>query len=268
MNDNRYHRRLYFFCCFLIACSFLSCALRKKGPVIKEPEIQWDTKTSDQILDELRNRKHQITDLTAAFSLSVDPPPSGQPSSINGVIFFARRPEGPCVRIKGLGFFGRVLFDLVQTGDTLRIYVPSRHTLYRGRTGKGEMAGNVWGDLFATMFADFSGESVPRASRPAVRDDTVILPLVDGEIRIGRRTGLVRQWRLRKKIITYDHYDHRPGWPPVPMRIEVSTEDGARHALCRLSQVNINSDIGNVFDLSGYNPKSVRPLDELGGTSR
>jgi len=262
--DNRGPNKLLFIFSVLILAVFpASCAVVEQPGPQEASEILWHAKTPAQILEHLREKREQIKNLAAYFSLSVDPPPQGQPSHMGGIMFFSRRPDGPCVRIKGLGPFRRILFDLVQKGDDLRIYVPSKHTLFVGRIGRKKGAENVWGELFRTMFSDFSGAVASRNSPLLFRDDMVIVPLVDGEIRLDRKNGLVRQWHVGEKTVAYDLYDRKPGLPPVPMHITVSTKDGSRHAVCRLSQVDVNGDLADVFDLSAYRPKALRDLKEM-----
>jgi len=263
MGNRQHHIQPYIFSLLLLASLGSSCAVVERPHPPEEPELLWEGKTPAQVLLHLRKDNEKITDLTAAFSLSVDPPPEGQPSHIKGVMFYARRPEGPCVRIKGLGLFGFILFDLVQKEDEIQLYVPSQQTLFLGRTSPGKRPKNVWGDLFKTMFSDFSGANVSGETALAFHEDMVIVPLEEGEIRIERKSGLMRQWHHRDKIVMYDRYDQTPGGPPVPTHITLTNKDGSRHAVCRLSQINVNSNLIDVFDLSGYEPKNIQDLNEL-----
>ena len=268
MGNKQHHIQPYIFSLLLLAFLVSSCAVVERPHPPEEAAFPWEGKTPAQVLEHLRKDNEKITDLTAAFSLSVDPPPEGQPSHIKGVMFYARRPEGPCVRIKGLGLFGLVLFDLVQKGDEIQIYVPSKHTLFLGRISQGKGPKNVWGDLFKTMFSDFSEASVSGKTALAFNGDMVIVPLEEGEIRIERKNGLVRQWHHCEKIVMYDRYDQKPGVPRVPTHITLSNKDGSQHAVCRLSQINVNSNLADIFDLSGYKPKNVRDLNKLEMMSR
>jgi hypothetical protein len=268
MGNKRHHIQPHIFSLLLITSLVSSCAVVERPHPPEAPELSWEGKTPAQVLERLRKDNEKITDLTAAFSLSVDPPPEGQPSHIKGVMFYARRPEGPCVRIKGLGLFGLVLFDLVQKGDEIQIYVPSQQTLFLGRTSQGKGPKNVWGDLFKTMFSDFSGASVSGETALTFNEEMVIIPLEEGEIRIERNSGLVRQWHHPEKIVMYDHYDQKSGVPPVPTHITLTNKDGSRQAVCRLSQINVNSNLTDVFDLSVYEPKNVWDLNKLEMMSR
>jgi hypothetical protein len=263
MGNRQHHIQPYIFTLLLLAFLVSSCAVVERPHPPEAPELLWEGKTPAQVLDHLRRDNEKISDMTAAFSLSVDPPPEGQPSHIKGVMFYARGSEGPCVRIKGLGLFGFILFDLVQKEDEIQIYVPSQQTLFKGRITQEKGPKNVWGDLFKTMFSDFSGASVSGKTSLAFNDEMVIVPLENGEIRIERKSGLIRQWHHRENIVIYDHYDQKPGGPPVPTHITLSSKDGSRHAVCRLSQINVNSNLTDVFDLSGYEPKNVRDLNKL-----
>jgi len=254
--------RMIFILLFLVFF-ILSCAAPEPVHLPQRSDIEWDTKTPQQVLDYLRHNQENMTDLTAAFSLSVDPPPEGQPSHIRGVLFFAKEPEGPRVRIKGLGPFGRILFDLVQEGKSLQIYVPSRKTLYQGQTDLKSSKKNIWGDTLRTMFSDLSGVSVSEGTALSFREGMVIVSLEDGKLMIDQSNGVIRERHSQKKIIVYDRYDQKPGLPSIPSHIEVKTTDSTVHAVCELSQIRVNSNIPDAFDLSGYNPKNVRDLKEL-----
>ncbi|MCP4570206.1 MAG: hypothetical protein GY841_21720, partial [FCB group bacterium] len=144
------------------------------------PEIEWRRKTPKEILSRLSYEQKRMTSLTAAFSLSLDPPPEGRPSHLRGVLFFARGTRGPLVRIKGLGPFGRLLFDMVLKGEAVQVYIPSERTLYKGEAGDEALGRNVWKDTLTAMFADFSRASVLEEAALTILDNHVILPLKDG----------------------------------------------------------------------------------------
>jgi len=254
----------------LLFSSFFMLSCAAPEPVRPPPtsEIEWHTKTPEQVLERLRHDQEKITDLTAAFSLSIDPPPEGQPSHLRGVLFFAKKPEGPCVRIKVLGPFGRILFDMVQKGKLLQIYIPSRKTLYQGQTDLAGKQKNIWGETLKTAFAELTEASASEGAVLTFKEDMVIVPLKDGELMLDRSNGLLREQHSQKKIIVYDRYDQKPGHPPIPTHIEIKTTDNAIHAVCKLSQVNMNSNISDAFDLSTYNPEDVRDLKELNMMSR
>ena len=247
-----------------ILCLILPCCAATERPFPRaEPEIEWHKKTPKEILSRLRYDQNRITSLTAAFSLSLDPPPEGRPSNLRGVLFFARGSQGPLVRIKGLGPFGRLIFDMLLKGEDVQVYVPSQRTLYKGKTENEKMGRNIWRDTLTAMFADFSSASVPEKAALTFRDDYVILPLKDGEILIDRNTAQVRQWRRKGEVITYYDFKHKPGLPSIPTHIDLRTNDESQRALCKLRQVCVNCDTTDVFDLSGYKPRSVRHVREL-----
>ena len=258
---------LNLFTVFLLCLPLASCAVFERSLPPTGPEIQWDRKNAKEILARLRHDQKRIIDLTAVFSLSLDPPPQGQPSHLHGLIFFAKGPNGPRVRIKGLGIFGRLLFDLMQKGDAIQIYIPSQETLYQGQAIKEEKTGNVWKDMLTTVFADLS--RIPISEEPVLlfNNDTVILPLVNGELWLDRKNALPRQWHRKEQIVFYDRYEHKPDLPPIPTRFRVETTDGSQRAICRLSQVCVNCDIAHIFDLSGYKARFVRDLSELDALS-
>ena len=214
-------------------------------------------------MERLRHDQERITDLTAAFSLSVDPPTEGQPSSLRGLIFFSKRQEETSLRIKGLGPFGRILFDLVQTGNDLQVYVPSRKTLYMGKTGSTSQTRNIWSDMLRTMFADYSDLKIAPRADLTFKKGMVIVPLEHGEITNDSKTGLVRERQEKEKVIFYDQYEQEPGLPPIPTHIKVKETDSPLQAVCRLSHVRVNTPISEVFDLSAYNPMAVRDMKAL-----
>ncbi len=265
------HKRIsnqgLFFLLFSASLMF-SCAVPEKVHPPEASSIEWSTKTPAQILEHLQHDQGKIKDLTAAFSLSVDPPPEGQPSHMRGVLFFEKKPEGPCVRIKALGPFGRTMFDMVQKGNTLQIYIPSRKTLYKGDIDLKGKNNNIWEETLRTMFSDFSGSSVSEESILIFKEDIIIVPLKNGKLMIDRKNGLVRERHTKNKIIIYDRYDQKPELPPIPTHIEVKTTDSPLRAVCRLSQIQINQNISDAFDLSAYNPKDVRDLKDLDMTNR
>ncbi|MCP4668208.1 MAG: hypothetical protein GY849_17805, partial [Deltaproteobacteria bacterium] len=101
-------------CGLVLLCLLLPCCAFFERPLpTTDPEIDWRRKTPKEVLSRLCYEQKRMTSLTAAFSLSLDPPPEGMPSHLRGVLFFARGTRGPLVRIKGLGPFGRLLFDMV-----------------------------------------------------------------------------------------------------------------------------------------------------------
>jgi hypothetical protein len=253
---------LTFLICLQSVFLCLSCAVSDK-PHPTEPAMTWDTQTPKQVMERLKLDQAKITDLTAAFSLSVDPPTEGQPSSLRGVIFFSKRPEGKSIRIKGLGPFGRILFDLIQTGNDLQVYVPSRKTLYMGKTGSTTQTRNIWSDMLRTMFADYSDlKAAPRADL-TFKKGMVVVPLEHGEIILDAKTGLVRKRQEKEKVIFYNQYELEPGLPPIPTHIEVKKTDSPLQAVCKLSHLRVNTLLSDVFDLSAYKPAVVRDMKEL-----
>ena len=201
--------------------------------------------------------------MTAVFSISLDPPPKGRPSHLNGIIFFDRRHDGPVVRIKGLGLFGYLLFDLVQEKDSIEIYIPSRNTLFRGKINNGKETGYILENMTSLMFIDFSKAYVKDGATLSYKNDMVILPLATGELMVGRKDALLREWHRGKQVVLYDRYEQKKGEPPIPTLIRVITDGGAQRAVCSLSQVCLNYSMENVFDLSVYKARFVKDLSDL-----
>jgi hypothetical protein len=240
-----------------------SCAAPEPAYPPETAEIEWHTKTPEQVLNRLHYDQEEITTLTAAFSLSIDPPPEGQPSHMRGVLFFAKKPGGPCVRIKGLGPFGKILFDLVQKRDSLQIYIPSQKILYQGQTDTGGVQQNIWGEMLKTAFFQLTEATAAKGVPLTFEENMVVVPLSDGKLLLDRGNGLLLKRYSEDKIIVYDRYNQNPGHYPFPTHIEITTTDNNRHAVCKLSHTNLNSDISDVFDLSAYNPDHVRELEKL-----
>ena len=127
---------------------------------------------------------------------------------------------------------------------------------------------NIWGDTLRTMFSDLSGVSVSEGTALSFREGMIIVPLEDGKLMIDQNNGFFRERHSQKEIIVYDRYDQKPGLPPIPSQIKVKATDSTVHAVCELSQISVNSNISDAFDLSGYNPKNVRDLKDLDMISR
>lgn len=238
-----------------------SCVLRPTVTPQKDKRIHWEEKKPKEILNKLRQEQKQITDFTAGFSILLDPPPKGQPSNLQGVLFYASSPKGPFIRIKSIGAFGRVMFDLVQKQDTVQIYIPSRQTLYSGQMKKDN--GNAWQEIFTSMFPDFSLMTVPQNADLIIEKKWVILPLTGGAFYLNRENGIVQKWTQGKRVIYFEDYISSPGHPPFPTRIYATSSDNLNKASCVFSQVQINTGINHVFDLSGYHPKFKRDINEL-----
>ncbi len=206
--------------------------------------------------------REKIVSLTAAFSLQLDPPPQGRLSHMQGVLIYARKPDGVYVRIKVMGFLGRLIFDMVHRSDEILVYVPSRKTLYRGQTDIGDK-GDAASALFKAVLLDFGDVRVPPNAVLELDQDTVIVPLTEGKMIMKRDTGLLHEFHLGDEIVRYDEYQQESGLPPFPCRITVRQKDGMQFASCNLSQVRVNVEITDAFDLSVYQPKIIRDLGQL-----
>jgi len=244
-------------------CVLTSCAVSRRPPAAPAGEINWTAKTPRDVLAALRAEQDKITSLTAAFSLSADPPPQGQPANMQGAIFFSRGAAGPRVRIQCFGFFGRILFDMLLRDGSVQLYVPSRRTMYTGSADRTARK-TVWDDVMSAMFFDITEAALPAEAALSFDGDMVILGLQGGELRLDRATGLIRQWRQAGAVTSYDRYTAPdPGLPPLPEHIEVRAIDGSQRAVFCLSQVSLNSVPDTVFDMSSYTPGAVRDFSEI-----
>lgn len=253
---------LFFLLSVCCSISWLSsCAGR---PPVSQPQdtaVQWEDKKPKEILNRLRAEQSRIRDFSAGFSILMDPPPRGQPSNLQGVLFYAVNKRGVFVRIKSMSPFGRILFDLVQTPGSVQIYIPSRQTLYSGRPETEK--DNVWADIFSGLFPDFSALEVPQGASLSIQRRSVILPLMDGAFHLNRKTGLVEKWTRQERTILYEDYTDAGGVPPFPTRITATSRDGFRRVSCTFTQVEINTGNVHMFNLSEYHPKYKKDISEL-----
>ena len=147
----------------MLFSTLLACAgPSPEAPPPAGPAVRWEGRSAAAVLAELLREQDRIRDLSAAFSLSVDPPPEGRPSATNGVILFSRGDGRTRFRITALGPFGRTFFDMVRENGRLTVYVPSRDTAYRGTPEEAVPAGGGPEPVFADLFADLS-EQQPTA---------------------------------------------------------------------------------------------------------
>lgn len=240
---------------------FLGCAGAKTPPPGTAQGIPWDEKTATEVFFDLEQAQRQIRNFTAAFAISMTPPPKGRPSHLQGVLFFQKSPSGPMVRIQGTGPFGRTVFDMVRSRNRVEIYIPSKKTLYRGPVPAH--TSDPWGTLFAGMFTDFSKTAVKKNSPLHMGVDTVRLNLVNGFLLLDRHTGLLKSHHQKDQIVTYDAFLHQEALPSIPSHIQLVKTDGSQAAECRLDQIQINTDLKNAFDLSHYAPNTIRDIREL-----
>lgn len=237
-----------------------SCHIRWKRDRSWEG-IRWEEKEPKQILDQLKSEQEKISDFTAGFSILLDPPPTGRPANLQGVLYYARSEKGPSVRVKSTSAFGQILFDLIKKGNAVQIYVPSRRTLYSGTIKKDN--GNSWQDIFANLFADFSLMTIQENSYLEVAKGSVIIRLNNGSLYLDPNTGYVQKWLREQRVIYYENYISTPGQPPFPKRIQTKASDSENQVTCVFNQVQINKGIQNGFDLSEYQPEFKRDINEL-----
>ncbi|NDY43509.1 hypothetical protein G3N55_11755, partial [Dissulfurirhabdus thermomarina] len=170
------------------------------------PAPVWEGRTPADVLRDLEKRRRRLRAFSAAFSLTVSPPPRGRPSTLRGLLVADLRGETPRVRLQVHGPFGGVVFDMVRDGAATRVYVPARRTLYRGRTGAAPPGGGPLADLFPALLAD-PARARPRAgTRLEVTGGEVRLPLENGELRLEAATGRLLAWRRAGAVVTYGDY--------------------------------------------------------------
>ena len=241
----------------------ISCSLLRQDKTPDRDKIDWSKKTPAGVLDELKSNQKGIRDLTAHFSISLDPPPEGKFSNLQGIFIFERAENGPRIRIKAMAPFGRVMFDLVQKGNSMEIYVPSRNTLYRGDIHKGSPEGNAWGSALMGMFEDFSAVEAAEGAEFVISDDFAVLPLTDGALKFDIKSGYLVGVSRKEKTTLYGRYEHTAGPYPIPTHIEIISKGGSQRVECSLSQICMNCDPGDVFHLDIYNPGFTKDLDEI-----
>lgn len=222
--------------------------------------IRWEEKTAAAVFSDLVRKQQQIRNFTAAFSITMTPPPKGRPAHLQGVMVFEKTATGPVVRIQGMGPFGRTAFDMVRRENRVEIYIPGKKTLYHGPVPTRP---DAWGSLFSGMFTDLSETAVRENSRLKVESDAVRLDLTDGFLLLDKQTGLLKRYHRKDGILTYDSYLRQTDAPSIPGHIRLEKTDGSLRAECRLDQIRINTDPGNAFDLTHYAPVFIRDINEL-----
>jgi hypothetical protein len=256
-------KNIFLFFLPIFLASYSSCTFLRPSKNHQQTKIEWDKKTPQEVLDELRKSQKLIRDLTAHFSLSLDPPPEGHFSNLQGILIFAKGEGGNMIRIKALAPFGRLMFDLVQKDNHIEIFIPSMNTLYRGDIRAGNQAGNPWGEAFKGMFEDFSGMEVDNDAGFIFSDGIVILPLIDGTLKFNIRNGFLTELSRNGRTIIYDQYQQKKDLSPIPTSIRMISGNGSKRAECHFSQLCVNCDPGDVFHLDGYKPRFIKSLDEI-----
>lgn len=248
----------------MLFSTLLACAgPSPEAPPPAGPAVRWEGRSAAAVLAELRREQDRIRDLSAAFSLSVDPPPEGRPSSMNGVILFSRG-DGPTrFRITALGPFGRTFFDMVRENGRLTVYVPSRDTAYRGTPEGAVPAGGGPEPVFADLFADLSEVRAAEDGVVVRENGNLLLPLEDGDLVLDPAGGLLRAWRRDEAVIEYGGYVQPSGGPAVPTRVLVRKRDGSLRVDCRLREVSLEPPPDGAFELPIKDSTTVRPLEAL-----
>ena len=247
---------------FMLTCS--SCAWKKAQPFFQEgAKIDWENETPERVLERLQYSGRKLSNLTAYFSLSLDPPPKGHFSNLSGILYLTRLKGKQKVRIKAQGMFGRVLFDMVHKGNSMEIYVPSNKTLYKGKAKKDVPGESPFGEVFESLMVDLSTMKVKKGLPLLMQKNDVIILLQDeGKLILDKMTGMIMSYRNKTQEIFYKGYQRVSGYPPVPIIIEINSLVDKRKARCKLRDVNFEDNSDN-FSLALYKPRFVKKLDEL-----
>lgn len=256
---------------FLLGAVLLAAACASKTAIpktIPSADLDWRRMDPARILERLASDREKLPGLSAAFVLTMDDPPPGQFSYLTGLMFVGKSPDGqPALRIKALGPMGNVYFDMVLRDGKVGVYVPMRETLYQGQARAMEQVG--MGKLFAWMLFDPSAARIPPGASLEIGGAEVVLPLETGRLSLDKRTGLPVAMAGQDVLVRFEKYVALPGgFPPAPTRILVTDGQGGGRAVCALSQVTPGLPPAAVFDLFGYAPKRVEPLESLAGRRR
>lgn len=244
-----------------------SCAPKQVRPFFEETAgIDWQNETPASVLRRLQESGNRIKHITSFFALSLDPPPKGQFSNLNGVLYLDQKGGTPKVRIKALGVFGRTLFDMMHTGKNMKIYVPAQKTLYQGNVENDLPGESPFGEVFQSFLVDLSSLEIKDSAQLILQKNDVVLPLKGGEIVLDKMTGLIMNYRNSRQEIAYNGYQRIDGYPPIPVIIEINNLEDNQKARCELRDINFDDNSEN-FTLTQYKPRFVKSLNEL-DTSR
>jgi len=249
-----------------VLAAFFACSTGRPQPEMPvNAELDWRHETAATVLARLRDSRQKFTNLSAFFTLSLEPPPQGSFANLSGVLFVGEGNPRPPVRIKALGVFGRLLFDMVQSEKRLEIYVPAQQTLYQGTIDDKMPGESPFGEAFQVMMIDWSAMQIKAGTSLVFNGDEVIVTLTEGELHLDRRTGLIKSWKNGKQVVEYDDYQQEAGFTqPIPAHIEIRAIDNSQHAVCTLRNI-ARQDNEISFSLAGYNPVHIRELSELPG---
>ncbi|MEN8257183.1 MAG: hypothetical protein ABFS09_04910 [Thermodesulfobacteriota bacterium] len=255
----------------LIALSLLllitaGCKTRR-FPTEQAPElhINWARETPESLLKSMRHRAQGLATFTAYFQINMDPPPAKMPSSFSGIIYLSKDGENTRLRIKAFHLFGATLFDMVAQEGVTKVYIPSKQTLYVGKTDKKQQeAAQGPQEIFSSLMINFNDLKILPGSSLIIGKDTVKLPLIDGEMRFDKKTGhILSLIEPDKKTIYSDYQKLAPNYPAMPTDIQLTSSLGK--ARCRLKEITIYQTMGQEnFDLSSYQVKKIKALSEAG----
>ena len=227
-----------------------------------ETRFDWQGRSGAELLDRLRNSQQPPESLTGYFTLNMEPPPAGQFSNLSGILYLGRTEHGPRVRIKALGIFGRVLFDMVRDGDEMQMYIPSRRTLYQGALDNEMENGSPLGRVFSSLLVDLGSLKAVADVMPRQVAHEVVVALETGELALDSASGRISRYRTAEQEVRYRAYQQPEGGPAIPTEIELERLDGSGRASCSLSNLSF-ADNSASFSLAGYSPETIAPLSGL-----
>lgn len=244
-----------------------ACVPHQEPPAldITVPDIAG--KTPSQALEAMRRSREELRSLSAYFELAITPPPERGFSSLRGALLMDMGSDSPRARITAFGPLGSTLFDMVRSGDMVQVYVPSQNTLYQGTfEGNATQArneANPMNEVFSAVLRDPLAMEANDSHPITLDNDTWRIPLRGGALFVDRKSGLVTAFEDAEIRMEFERYTHPAGGPPMPSRIRMQSRTRDLAASFRLEDVEANPDLISAFDLSGYEPKQTRPIEEL-----
>ncbi len=235
---------------------------QKDAPAL---HINWAKETPETLLKNMQESSGGLDTFTAYFQINMDPPPKKMPSSFSGILYLSKDGENTRLRIKAFHLFGTTLFDMVSQGGITKVYIPSKQTLYVGKI-EDKQNDEEQGprQIFSSLMINFNDLKAHPASTLKIGEDTVTLPLVNGEMLLDKGTGHILSLTEPDKTTSYSAYQKlAPNFPAIPTDIRLTSSLGK--ARCQLKEVTIYKTMGQEnFDISSYEVKEIKALSEAG----